>query len=304
MRKSILGAVLLAILAGMALAACGDDDDDDGATAFRAANDAGDADVPASGEASSGGDGVAPGYQSSLLDRKIIFTADMRLEATDVRGAYERAALIARQSGGFVERSSLSTRDDDDGQPREYATVTIRIPVAHYDDVLNDLRAMNGVEVLSEESSSTEVTEEYTDLQSRIRNLERTEAQYLTLLDRADTIDDILTVNDRLDGVRSQIEQIQGRLNLLDDLTDLATVSMSISPLAPAATSEVSSGKPSFVDNFSEAIGWSGDALARLLAGSAYIIVAAMWLIVPGMLAVVGVWFSRRKETPAVQPPA
>jgi hypothetical protein len=301
----ILSLVLVAV---MGLAACGDDDDDDSgggdndSDVFRASSastsvpgaldDAADPDAPATG-------GI--GYDSSLaLDRKIIFTASLTIEADNVRSSFETAGLIARRVGGFVERSSLSTREGDDGETLTFATITVRVPVGEYDQVLNDLRAMNGTELVSEESGSTEVTEEYTDLQSRLRNLERTEAQYLTLLEQARTINDILTVNDRLDGVRAQIEQIQGRLNLLDDLTELATVSVTLSPVeaAPFLVEEDGGGIPTFVEVLEAALAFSAGALMLLAAGSAVLLVALAWLIVPGLIYI-GARFVRRKEVPA-----
>ena len=303
--------ILSALVAVMGLAACGDDDDDDSGgdddesvfsespratvTADGALEDslsAFDADAPATG-------GVG-GQSQAVLDRKIIFTASLQIEAENVRSSFETAGLIARRVGGFVERSSLSTREGEEGETLTFATITVRVPVGEYDRVLNDLRAMNGTELLSEESGSTEVTEEYTDLQSRLRNLERTEAQYLTLLEQARTINDILTVNDRLDGVRVQIEQIQGRVNLLDNLTELATVSVTLSPVeaAPLLVKDEGNGIPTFAEAFEGALALSAGALLLLAAGSAVLLVAVAWLIVPGLIYI-GARRMRRREQPA-----
>jgi len=302
--------IISALVAVMGLAACGDDDDDsfgdDDGEVFRES-----AATPAPGSLDDSGaslgafDPNAPatggvGANSQVLDRKIIFTAHLEIESDNVRSSFETAGLIARRAGGFVERSSLSTREGDEGERLTFGSITVRVPVGEYDQVLNDLRTMNGVEVLSEESGSTEVTEEYTDLQSRLRNLERTEAQYLTLLEQAGTIDDILTVNDRLDGVRAQIEQIQGRLNLLDDLTELATVSVMLSPVeaAPVAVKDNGSGIPTFAETFEAALAFSVGTLLVLAAASAVLVVAFAWLIVPGLIYV-GARLVRRKAEPA-----
>jgi hypothetical protein len=302
-RYQFTGLWLVLALLAMGLIACGDDDDDDdsdGGQVFRA-GDAQATSVPggaledSAGVPQSGGVGLEP---SQLLDRKIIFTASLEVEAENVRSSFESAGLIARRAGGFVERSSLSTRETGDGEQLTFATITMRVPVGEYDRVLNEIRVLNGTEVLSEESGSTEVTEEYTDLQSRLRNLERTEAQYLTLLGQADTIDDILTVNDRLDGVRAQVEQIQGRLNLLDDLTELATVSVSFSPVeaAPLAVKDNGGGIPTFAEALEGALGFSVAALQLLAAASALLLVGAVWLVIPG-LVYLGARRMRRKES-------
>jgi hypothetical protein len=113
---------------------------------------------------------------------------------------------IATAAGGFVESSSFANADNPDERA---ANLTMRVPADRYQDTLASLRGLAGVSVKTENSKSSEVTEEYTDLQSRQRNLERTEQQYLTLLERAASIQEILT-GGPIDGVRLQIEQIQG----------------------------------------------------------------------------------------------
>src|SRR4030066_1077182 len=104
---------------------------------------------------------------------------------------------------------------------------------------MNKLRGI-AKEVRSERSEASEVTEEYTDLEARLRNLEATEASYLELLTGAGEIPDILLVQDRLSQVRLEIEQVQGRINLLDNLTDLATITVQLT--LPAAASEEPDG--------------------------------------------------------------
>src|SRR5690606_19278103 len=104
-----------------------------------------------------------------------------------------------RTNGGYIESSNFSGGSDPE---RRSATLTVRVPVENYEGFLASVRGMSGLTVESEGSNSTEVTEQYTDLSSRLRNLERTEQQYLDLLAQATTINDILPVQDRLTGVR------------------------------------------------------------------------------------------------------
>jgi hypothetical protein len=138
---------------------------------------------------------------------------------------------------------------------------------------------MAGVTVDTESSNSNEVTEQYTDLVSRLRNLERTEQQYLTLLTEAKSIQDILTVQDRLSGVRSQIEQIQGRLKVLDDLTDFATINLVVAPVV-AKAAEGSSGW-SLSEVFVTSLEGSLVAAQFVAAGIIVLFVAGIWLVIP-----------------------
>lgn len=248
----------------------------------------------AGGTTSSDGGGVSlPG----LADRKVILNAALSLNVDDVAGAFDTASGFARSSGGYVERSSFVAVG---GASQKAATLTIRVPAERYDQLLSQLRTIPGAKVASESSKSAEVTDQYTDLQSRLRNLQRTEQSYLKLMEQAKTVQEILTLNDRLDSVRGQIEQIQGRINVLDHMTDLATVDVTLSPIVPGKSEPTSGPKP-IGEAFADAWEWSLDALRYGAAGGAVAVVAAGWLVVPVLLAGLGLRRARRRP---VEPPA
>lgn len=303
-----IGLLLPALLLA---AACGDDDDDSSGGSVREADGSGaavapsgdDVKPPSTGSTSTtdegaGGGGV-PLY--SQVERKVIVSGSMSLEAPDVAQAFSLAGRAARNAGGYVEESSLRTRPGDEGDEQPFATLSLRVPAAAYEDVLTSLRSIEGVEVLSEGATSQEVTEEYTDLESRLRNLERTEAQYLELLASATTIEDILTVTDRLDGVRAQVEQIQGRINLLDSLTEFATIDVSIAAIVPAGAETKPSG-PGAV--FAEAWDWSLEVASVAGVIGAYLLVIAAWLAVPAAVVGGGLLVARRRRQATAGPPA
>ena len=287
-RRFSLIAIIAILAAGMAIAACGDDDDDDGGRISAGDDDAGSnrSSLATPAAPSSGGEVVAGGSGDEPLPalqtgRKIIFTANLSVHAEDVGRSFSDALTLARMNGGYVEKSQFA--NDSEDQEKRSASMTIRVPSANYEQLLASLRSMAGVTVDTEGSNSNEVTEEYTDLQSRQRNLERTEQQYLTLLDSAKTIPDILTVQDRLSGVRSQIEQIQGRLKVLDDLTDFATVNVSIAPTI-AKVEEPKPGNWKLSEVFVESWERSFEAARYVAAAGVVLFVAAAWLGVPAVL--------------------
>jgi hypothetical protein len=175
----------------------------------------------------------------------------------------------------------------------------VRVPDERYDDFLNAVRGMPATEVTAEHSDSQNVTEQYTDLRSQLRNLQRIESQYLTLLEKAVSIDDILTVSDRLDSVRAQIEQTQGRINLLDNLADMATITLTITPALPGSADDGGDRSPATV--FSDAWQTSLDAAESVLYAAIVLGVVAIWLVpvaVVAGLAWVG-WRRRDRGTRA-----
>ena len=156
----IAGTVALALLA----AACGGGGNDDSAppgspkeelsisSNSRADAPAAGATPAASGEsfanslAGGTNGGLASGSKSqvSTFDRKIIFTTSLDLSVPDVTNSFNEAQRLARVSGGYVEKSNLSVRNSDKPDEPRYATVTLRVPVAGYDDFLNSLRTLPG----------------------------------------------------------------------------------------------------------------------------------------------------------------
>jgi hypothetical protein len=171
-----------------------------------------------------GGDG--DGFASAdILGRSIIRSASIGLEVDSVGVAFDQTEAIALGAGGFVADSSFFGREDE-----RSASVTLRVPATGFGDVMQQLRGL-AVEVTSIKTSAQDVTEEFTDIEAQLSNLRSVEARYLELLADARGISEILQVQDRIDGVRLQIDRLEGRVRLLGDLTELATINVSLTPV-------------------------------------------------------------------------
>lgn len=173
--------------------------------------------------------GVAPGEPGgggvidTTVGPKIVRTGSV--DVVVARGAFERSyarlATVATGAGGFVSASETSALDDT---PR--GTVTLRVPVARFDQVLVQVRKLGTVESVT--TGSQDVTGEYSDVKARIHALEAEREQIQLVLGRAENIPDILAVRDRLNVVQSELEQLQGRQKVLDDQTSLSTLTVSL----------------------------------------------------------------------------
>ena len=250
------------------------------------------------GKTGSSAPGTGTAGSVTSLDRKIIMNAKLDLEATDVRASFNDVTRVARAAGGFVERSSLDERPLGVDKTVLHGTISLRVPSAKYGDVVADLQTLSGVKVTKEQSSSNEVTEQYTDLTSRQRNLERSEAQYLKLYEQAKTIQEILTVQERLDGVRLQIEQIQGKVKVLDDLTQLATIDITLTPPPPAKVL-ADDGPKGVTESFVDA--WNGSMVAaqQVAAFGAAVAAVLVWTGLPLVLAASGIGIWQRRNRPS-----
>jgi hypothetical protein len=157
----------------------------------------------------------------------LIRTGSLRLRVEDVPHAHEEVARIAREANGYLASTSLTS---EHGPPR--ANMTIRVPSVNLDDVIRQIAALG--RVLKREISTQEVTEEYVDLTSRRRNLEREEERLLELLQRAGKISDLLQVEQYLGNVRGQIERIAGRMRYLENRVAFSTLNVNLEGPEPA----------------------------------------------------------------------
>jgi hypothetical protein len=183
---------------------------------------------------------------------------------------FERISGIATAAGGFVADSGFRGRDED-----QSASMTLRVPAGRFEAVLADLRAL-AVEVNSVSTSAQDVTGEVTDLESALRNLRAVEQQYLELLGRAGEIGDVLMVQDRLNQVRYEIEQVQGRIQLLDRLAEMATLSVSLRPVVDEVVAETGSGP---LHEARQAWNASLETLAGIATVALVAVVYSWWLL-------------------------
>ena len=155
------------------------------------------------------------------IQREVISSASLSLEVEDVQGATAQVRVIAEGSGGLVEQLSSSGRPG-----RQRAHVTIRVLQDQFNPALERIEALGIIE--SRELGSEDVSEQFIDLEARLKSALREEQSLLKLLERAGVVSEILAIERELARVRSEIERFQGRLNFLERRVDLATISVTL----------------------------------------------------------------------------
>lgn len=148
--------------------------------------------------------------QPWATERMIVRTGRMWLVVDDVPVALDRISGLAEDFDGYVVSSKRW-----EGDERVAGTIAIRVPAEYFDDVVRALRGL-AVEVTAEDTSSKDVTEEYVDLSAKLHNLEATEEQLLRLMEKAETVEDMLDVQRELSKTRGEIEQTKGRMQYLE----------------------------------------------------------------------------------------
>lgn len=160
------------------------------------------------------------------LERKIIYTAEVDLVVEQLAGVREKVEALVKKSGGYVAKSNLRGTS---GRPRG-ADWTVRIPVEKYGEFLDAAQALGEVRTLS--SNSQDVSEEFYDVEARIRNKKLEESRLLKHLEESTgKLEDILAVEGEISRVRGEIEQMEGRLRVLTNLTSLTTVTLRVTEI-------------------------------------------------------------------------
>ena len=230
--------------------------------------------------------GKPSGGDNEPIARKIIYRANLDLIVEDFSGIPKQVETLATRHGGFVAGSSLS---GSAGSPRS-GTWTVRVPVGSYGTFLEEAQKLGEFRTLHSESE--EVTGEFYDVQTRIRNRKIAEERLLALLqERTGQLDDIIKIEEHLSQVREEIERLEGRLRVLGNLTAFSTVTISIH--------EVQGYAPPQVATFRQRVhrAWADSLNSMRVAGeNAVILLAALapWLIVLAIPLAFVVWIGWR----------
>ncbi len=168
-------------------------------------------------------------------DRQLILSAMLGLEVRDVRAAYERIQMVAAGEGALIAAASLQATAGSASAERTagyaHATVVLRMPQSRFHAVrrrLAELAPDLGAKLLRDEVTSEDVTEEYVDLQARLRSWRSQETQLLGIMGQARLIPDILAVRNEVASVQQEIERLSGRLRFLQNRVDLSSITVEV----------------------------------------------------------------------------
>lgn len=168
---------------------------------------------------------------TSSIDQRVIKSGSIDMTSNNVSSTVTAISTLALTRNGFIQTSSTS--DNESGKATAY--VVLRVPTDVFEATMSDIVAL-GVHVNTESMSGEDVTEQFTDVSARLTAAKAQEAQYLVILKSATSVGDILAVQEHLATVRSEIESLQGQVNFLENETDLATISVTVSEETTAAT--------------------------------------------------------------------
>jgi hypothetical protein len=236
------------------------------------------------GDAAKGAPGAIPapgvGTSSTIVtspQRNLILTASVVMRSQDPWATADKARAIANGLGGDVLGLSQTGQGDN-----RSAMLTVRVPSDRFDEALRQLKLLDG-EVVSSSVDAKDVTDQFADLQARLVAKQAEEARYLQLFPQAKTVDETLKIDAALANVRTQIEQLQGQVNLIKNRTDYSTITLSVTPIAPIPGEPTSTWDPA--KTFAK-------AAATLTAFFRVVADLAIWTLVFGWIPLLGLAFA------------
>ncbi|MEM0962236.1 MAG: DUF4349 domain-containing protein [Bacteroidota bacterium] len=226
---------------------------------------------------------------AGTADRQLIRTGDVRIRAQDHAEAVAQARQLADSAGGFIGEESSQRYAD-----RVETTLSIRVPSQRFDTLLTAVSEIEG-DLVSRNVSVDDVTRQVADVTARLGAKRAAEEQYLELMERSGSIEDVLAVQTRLQQVREEIESAEAQLRALRDQVSLSTLTVT---LFEASAAGITSG-PRFVARVGSALSEGWDGLLELTLG-----LLTIWPLVLVTVLVVWLIVRRRRQKRIANTPA
>ena len=235
----------------------------------------------------------APAKAASDSERKIIHTADLELETGNPEVAFKQVTQLVESKRGYVVTSESFVDGPTDQPERKMYVLSVRVESKQFDTTLEAIRKL-GTRVLRDRRTGQDVTEEYIDLQARLKSQQALEQQFLQIAKQARKVSEVLEVQRELAEVRTRIEQLEGRRRFLANQAELATINLTLRPPIQVLTQT-----DGWADQIKRAINDGLQMLGALLLG---LLRLAVVLVPIGLLLVWPLaWLLRLRKRRRVQ---
>lgn len=211
------------------------------------------------------------GNAASSVERMVIYNANLEIAVEDPASTMDAVITMAEEAGGFVVSSNIYQSYSDSGRSQPRASLTVRVPAGQLDSIMAAIKKLTPnpkEDVISENVSGQDVTAEYTDLQSRLRNLEAAEEALVALMEQAQDPEDVLAIFDELTYYRGEIEVVKGRMKYLEESADLSAISVDILSKESLQPIEIGGWEPK---------GTAKKAVETLINAAQFLADAAIW---------------------------
>lgn len=166
---------------------------------------------------------IEPGASDKApIERKLIYTADLTIEVQKFDPINDKISETVKNMGGYIANSTirLGSREEKSG------TIIVKIPALQFDRAI---MIFSGLGIVKQKNvRGQDVTEEYFDTEARLKSAEMLKERYEKLLDKAKDIKDMLTIEQEINRIQTEIERQQGHLKLLNNLVSFSTITLNV----------------------------------------------------------------------------
>jgi hypothetical protein len=212
------------------------------------------------------------------LPRMIIYDGSLVLVLADTEAGQDAVVAIAEGASGYV--SSASSYSYEGGLRR--IDMTLRVPAEAFFSTMEALRAL-AIEVTQDAISSQDVTQEYVDLESRLKALEVKEARLEQLMEEAEDTEAVLAVYAELSATQVQIEETKGRMRFLERQSAMATITVTLVPDELSRPVEIAGWRPQ---------GTAKRAVETLVGAFQFLVEALIWIVILVLPVVILIGFA------------
>ena len=223
---------------------------------------------------------------ADAADRKIIRNADITIEVSSTTDTQHRVTSIAEAHGGFVVTSEAKQRESNDPAQRTLdIKLVVRIPSNQFGVAFDEIKRLAG-NTPEEQVKSQDVTEDFIDLEARIKTQKALEIQFLEIMRQATKIADALEVQRQIADVRTEIEQLEGRKRFLENRSSLSTINVNIRATKPVIAVTQSGFRHSLREAVSDSVGMASDMVLFFARFVIMMVPVVVFVLLPAGLAV------------------
>jgi Domain of unknown function (DUF4349) len=238
-------------------------------------------------------DAVKSDSTTAAMERKIIRDADLTMEVPSTIETQRRVTSIAESHGGFVVTSEAKQREAVEPAKRTLdIKLVVRVPSNQFGAALNEIEGL-ATNLTQRNVTGQDVTEEFIDLEARLKTQKALEIQFLEIMRQAKKVADALEVQSQIADVRTEIEKLEGRRRFLESRTSLSSITVNIQSPTPIVVSTSGFGR-SVREAISESIEVASGILLFLVRFVIVMVPVFALLILPAGL--VARFFIRRAK--------
>ena len=229
---------------------------------------------------------------SNIEGRKIIRNGYVNLEVDSFENVYDEIIFLTEASGGFIQNSNTGKQyygGMENGNTLLRGNLDIRIPEESFLSVYNKIKELG--EVNDSSIGGSDITFQYNDVASQIDNLEVQEARLREIMEKAETVEDLLQVERELNRVRTEIDRMTGMIKNWDNLVNYSTINVSLTEIEPKST-EIEGfendfwvkAKREFVKSINQVISLSQNLFVWIISIIPFLVILGILIIILAVL--------------------